>query len=153
MGNATGAVPPLYYNLPTQSAAPAAQRRQASRGQASAPCHLAVEETTNQRCHLIELVFEREMSRVEDMKLRRGKIAKIRMRALLGKYLVVLAPDDQRRRLALAEELLKLRIERHVGPVVIEQVELNVFIARPIQQRLIVNPVVRADARQILDSI
>src|SRR5687767_9874273 len=101
----------------------------------SVACYFAVEETANQRRHLVELVLERKMPGVEDMKLRIRQIAKVGVRTCFGKNLVVLAPDDQRRRFALAEELLKLGIERHIGPVVMEQVELNILVARPIQQR------------------
>ena len=60
------------------------------------------------------------------------------MRAVGGEDLVVLAPDDQRRRLAFAEERLECGIERHVGAVVVEQVELDVVVARPVEQRLVV---------------
>jgi hypothetical protein len=47
----------------------------------SAPRYFAVEETTNHRRHLVELVFERKVPGVEDMKLRMRKIPKVGMRA------------------------------------------------------------------------
>ena len=48
-----------------------------------------------------------------------------------------------------AEERLELRIERNIGAVVVEQVELDVLVAGAIEQRLVVHPVVGADARDI----
>ncbi len=42
---------------------------------------LAVQEASNERRHLIQLVFEREMSRVDQMELSFRKIAQIGMRA------------------------------------------------------------------------
>ena len=60
--------------------------------------------------------------------------------------LVVLAPDDQGRRLALAKERLKFGYRaRSFG--VEERVELDVFVARAVEQRLVVPPIVRIDPR------
>jgi hypothetical protein len=41
---------------------------------------------------------------------------------------VVLAPDDQRRRLILPEEGLELGMERHIGPIAVEQIQLDLGI-------------------------
>ena len=71
------------------------------------------------------------------------------MRAVGRKDHVVLAPDDECRRPARAEESLELRIERDVAAVVLEQVEHDLVDAGPVEQRLIVQPGVRCDPRRI----
>ncbi len=93
------------------------------------------------------------MGGIEEIELCFGKIAKTRMRALFREDLVIFAPDDQRRRLAVAEECLELWMERQVGAVVVEQVELDILVPRQGEQRLVVHPVVGAGAGQVLDSI
>ena len=82
-----------------------------------------------------------------------GQIALVGMRAVGGKDLVVLAPDDQRRRLIFAEVCLHGRIERQVGPVVVEEIHLDLGVARPIEQRLVVHPVVGRDAADVRDAV
>ena len=64
------------------------------------------------------------------VKLDLRQVALVGMRAVGGKDHVVLAPDDQRRRLMLAEVCLDLRIQRQVGPVVVEEVHLDVGCCR-----------------------
>ena len=117
------------------------------------PTNLSVEEVVDQRDHLIGLVLQREMAGVEEMKLQVGQIALVRMRAIGGENLVVLAPDDQRRRLMLAEISLDGGIERQVGPVVVEEVELDLVVARAIEQRLVVDPIVGRDAADVGDAV
>src|SRR3984957_18090006 len=89
------------------------------------------------------------MSRVEEMQLGVRQVAQIGRRAVGRKNLVVLAPDDQRRRLPFAEERLKRRIKRDVGAIVEEEVELDVLVSGAIKQPLIVAPIVRIDARYV----
>jgi hypothetical protein len=73
--------------------------------------------------------LEGEMPGVQEMRLDIGKIPFVRGCALRWENVVVLSPDDQRWRLILTEELLELRIERNVGSVVVEHVQLDVAIA------------------------
>ncbi len=47
---------------------------------------------------------------------------------------VALAPDRQRWHLGVSEELLKRRVELQVVLIVVEQIKLNVLIARTLQQ-------------------
>jgi hypothetical protein len=49
------------------------------------------------------------------------------------KDLVVLAPDNQRRRLAFAEVRLDPWVEWKIGSVVVEEIRLDVSIAWPIE--------------------
>ncbi len=68
----------------------------------------------NERRHHVQLVLQREMAGIEKMQFGIGEITKIGMRALGREDLVVFAPRDQRRRLAITEKGLDLRIQRHV---------------------------------------
>ena len=77
---------------------------------------LAAKEIPDQRDHLVRLVLEREVSRVDKVQLGVRQVAQIGRRAVGRKDLIVLAPDDQRRRLALAKERLELRIEGTLVP-------------------------------------
>src|SRR5882672_7089126 len=105
----------------------------------NALCDLAREEVTDQRHHFVKLVFEGEMAGVDEMKFGLGKVALVGMCAVRGENEVVLAPDDQRRRLMFAEIGLHRRIKRKIGPVIVEEIELDVVVARPIEQCLIVH--------------
>ena len=81
-----------------------------------------------------------EMPRIEKMRLDVGKIPIVWSRTLGRKDVIVFPPDNQRRRLILTEEFLKLRVERNVASVVIKHVELNVAVPRTVQQGLIQCP-------------
>jgi hypothetical protein len=107
-----------------------------SRRLSSSGNELAVEEIPDHGDHHVGLVFQREMPGVEEMQLGVRQVSKIGRRAVGRKNLVVLAPDDQRRRLALAKECLKLRIERDVRSIIEEEVELDVLVSGTIEQRL-----------------
>ena len=50
---------------------------------------------------------------------------------------VVLAPNDQGRRLTLPEKALKRRVKRHVRAVVVKQIHLDVAVAGTIKTDLI----------------
>jgi hypothetical protein len=117
------------------------------------PRHLPTQEVADQRNDFIGLVIQCEVAGVDKMKFHLGQVALVRMRSIGWKNLVVLAPDNQRRRLAIAEVGLNLRIQRQIGPVVVEQIHLDVGIARAIKQGLIVNPVVGRDATQVRDAV
>ena len=77
---------------------------------------LSAKKIPDQRDHFVSLVLEREVSRVDKVQLGLRQIAQIGRRAVGGKDLVVLAPDNQRGRLALAKERLELRIEGTLVP-------------------------------------
>jgi len=111
------------------------------------------EEVEHQARYLPPFVLKGEMPRIQKVDFGIGKIALIRMCALGGKDLIVAAPYDQGRRFALAKELLKLRIEADVGTVVVEEVELNVHVARTIQPGLVEEPRGGIDSRRIADAI
>src|SRR5664279_2527285 len=116
-------------------------------------CDLAVEEVVDERRHYVELVFQCKMPGIEQVKFGVRQISQVRMRAIEREDLVVCAPNDQRRRLAFAEERLKLRIERNITAIIMEQVELNVLIAGTIKQSLIVAPIVWIDPGHVLHTV
>jgi hypothetical protein len=113
---------------------------------------MSTEEVAHQRHDLVSPVLEREMPAVEEVQLRVGQVAQERPCARGGKDRVVRAPDDQRRRLVLAEEGLEARVKRDVGAIVVEEVELDLDVARPVEQRLVVDPVRRVDTGDVARS-
>jgi hypothetical protein len=99
--------------------------------------------------HLVQLIPEREMAGIQKVQLSLRQIPQVGCRAIRWENLVVLAPENECRRLRFAEECLELRIQRHAAAAVVEQVELDVPVARAVQQHLVVQPIVRVDARDI----
>jgi hypothetical protein len=59
------------------------------------------------------------------MRLHIPQVARVGCGAFWREDEVVLAPDDQSRRLILPEKGLELGIERHIGPMVVEQIQLD----------------------------
>src|SRR5262245_40291776 len=74
-----------------------------------------------------------------------GKILQIRLAALAREEDVVLSPEDDRLGLLLSEELLPLRVELYVRPIIIEKVELDPSRVGPIEIMQIHVPVVWTD--------
>src|ERR1700733_6570157 len=58
---------------------------------------------------------------------------------------VALAPKDDRLRLVILEECLPLWVELHVGPIVVEEVELYLLCVRAFEKVVVHVPVIRAD--------
>src|SRR5215831_6220444 len=81
---------------------------------------LAVKEIADKRDHFVCFVFERKMPGVDQVKLDLGQVALVGVSAVGREDLVVLAPDDQRRRLVLPEIGLHLRIKRQIAAIVVE---------------------------------
>src|SRR5215510_7620409 len=102
---------------------------------------LTVQELADERHHLIGLVLKREMTRVDQMKLEVAKITLVGVSAVGREDLVVLAPNYERRGLMLAEICLHLQIKWHIGSIVVEQVHLDIAVARAIEKHLIIDPI------------
>ena len=79
------------------------------------------------------------------MNLGMGKILEIVLAAIPREEDVVLPPENDGLRLLPSEECLPLRVELHVRPVVVEEVELDSPRVRPIEVVQIHIPVIRAD--------
>ena len=75
------------------------------------------------------ILFQSEVSGVQQMQFRAGCILQERLRARLGKYRIVLTPDNQYCRLLLAQVLVPRRIEWRVVAVVIKKSELDLVLA------------------------
>lgn len=69
-----------------------------------------VQEAAHEPRDSVAFLFEREMAGVEQMQLDVFEIARVGARPLGRKDLIVLAPDNQRRRLMPPEVLLPLSI-------------------------------------------
>src|SRR5215469_10917410 len=95
--------------------------------------NLSVKEIADQRDHFVGLVFQGEVAGVDQMKLRVGQVTPVRMRSVGWKDFVVLAPDNQRWRLAFAEVRLDPWVDWQIGPVVIKEIHLDVSITWPIE--------------------
>ncbi len=98
---------------------------------------------------LVAFVLESEVAGVEEMQLGVGKILEIGEGAGRREDVVVLSPDDERGRTALAEELLEARVEVDVSAVVVEEVELELDVSGTVEPRLVVRPRRGIDARGI----
>ena len=107
--------------------------------------HVLAEELPHQLGDLVAVGFQGEVAGVEQVELQRLQVALVRLGPGGGEDLVVLAPDDQHRRLVLAEVLLPLRVERRVAAVAQEQVELDLVVALAVEQELVVGRAVGAD--------
>ena len=81
---------------------------------------LLAKEASNERGDLGSIFFESKMARVEEVELQVFEVTLVRMRPSSRKDRVILAPDDQRRWLVLAEVLLPLRIQRRIAAVAME---------------------------------
>ena len=82
------------------------------------------------------------MAGVEKVKLHVGQVAFVRKCAIGRKNLVVFPPYDQRGRQVVAKLGLHCRIKRQVGAIGVEEIHLNLAIARTVEQSLVVDPIV-----------
>jgi len=99
------------------------------------------------------MCFQSEVPSVDQMQLRIWQVTLVGLRAIDDEDLVVLAPNDERRRLMGAEIRLPLRIERNIGAVVVEEIELDFLVAGPIEACLVHRPRIRADKRRIRHTV
>ena len=102
-------------------------------------------EALDVRGDLLERVLDGEVAAVEHVQLGVRQVAQVGPPALGREEEVVLAPEDQRLRLVLAQERLPLRIQLDVRAVVVQQVELVPARAGPLEEVDVHVPVVGAD--------
>ena len=91
------------------------------------------------------LFFQGKMSCIKQMELQLVQIPFVGIRSGSRENLVVLAPDDQCRRLILSQILLPLGIERGIAAIAVKQCELDFLVAGSVEQGLYVPPCIRAD--------
>ena len=124
-----------------------------------APLHRALEaqvlakEPPDMLSYDLPILFEREVTCIEQMELHVLQVALVRIRPGGRKDFVILAPYDQRRRLMLSKVGLPLGIKRRIATVVIEHLELNLLISGAVEQTLINVPIVGADCFRVTDAV
>ena len=80
------------------------------------------------------------MTGVEDMNFGVRQISAIRLWFRGIKRKIVLAPKHQKPRLMFSHPCLPFRVRLHTGPVVVEQLGLNVDLSRLIEESKLVGP-------------
>jgi hypothetical protein len=78
-------------------------------------------------------LLEGDVPRVEQVQLGVREVAQEAPGAVGAEDLVVLAPDEQRRRPAVAEVLLEGGVPVEVEPVVVEEIELDLPVALAVE--------------------
>src|SRR5579864_550422 len=117
------------------------------------PRHPSAEEIADGRGDFPRVRFQRKMAGVVEMHDGIGVVACERVGALWQEERIVLPPDGQRGRPSGAEILLKLGIERDVVRVVQEQVELDLIVAWPSQERGVERVPFRRHQRGVRDAL
>jgi hypothetical protein len=107
----------------------------------------------HERHDLLALVLQGEVAAVEEVQFDLLEISDKSHGAARRKTFVVGTPNDQHRRLVRTKEGLELRIERDIGAIIVEQIELDLGIPWPVQQRLIVDPSRWVDAGDVTDAV
>src|SRR5678816_3973925 len=72
----------------------------------------------------LQVVLDGEVTRIQTMHLRLRQVLEVRLAAFGGEEDVFLTPEDERLRLLFAQKVLPLRIELHVGAIVVEEVQV-----------------------------
>src|SRR5208337_3503504 len=109
----------------------------------------AGKEFANGRRDLRGMCLQREMSGIEEAHDRVRHVALERLGARRQEEWIVLAPGRQEWRLVGPEIPLEGRIERDVGLVVAEQVELHFGHAGPREAKIVERIAVRGDPRRV----
>ena len=103
------------------------------------------EELPHQPGYGVPVGLQGEVPGVEQVVFKRLQVSLVWLGSGGGEDLVVLAPNDQQRRLVLAEILLPFRVQRRVTAVAEEQVELDFIVPLAVKQELVVGRAVWAD--------
>src|SRR5262249_34972297 len=97
--------------------------------------------------------FQREVPRIEEADDRTRNIALERLGARRQEERVVLAPRREQRRPVLAEVVLELGIQREIAGVIEEEVELDLVVAGPREQRRVERIALRRDQGLVLHTM
>src|SRR5262245_1835615 len=92
-------------------------------------------EVADRRRDLLRMCFQREVARPEKADHCIGNVSLERLGARRQEERIVLAPHREERRPPRAEVLVERRVQRDIAGVVEEQVELDLVIARPSEER------------------
>src|SRR5262249_9089615 len=110
-------------------------------------------EVVDRRRDLFRMRFQREVARLEKVDHGTWDVALERLGARREEERIVLAPPRQERRPPRAEVLLELRIQRDIAGVVEEQVELDLVVAGPSEQRRVECVALGRDQRLVSDAM
>src|SRR5262245_24112678 len=109
----------------------------------------SAEEAANVASDGVEMAFQREVSGVENMNLGLGEITLEGPSTVRAKDSVVATPYSQQGHLASPEVLVHPRVQLDVAGIAPEELQLDLVIAGPVEQRLIVGPGVRTDQARV----
>src|SRR5690606_31127209 len=90
----------------------------------------AVEEVADQHGNLFRVRLQREVTSVQQVNLRVGKIPLISVCASRNERRIMASPHGKKRRTMLAKIGLESRVQRHIAAIVQGQIKLNVLCAR-----------------------
>src|SRR6516165_8728015 len=98
---------------------------------------------------LFQAVLHGEVARVQPDQGGAGEVAQVGLAARGGEENVALAPEDDRVGLGCPKALLPCRVQRSIGAVVVQQIQLDAVRVRTCQEEQVHVPVVRADLRRV----
>src|SRR5262245_8087468 len=111
------------------------------------------EEVADRPGDLHGMCFQRKMARVEEVDDGARNVAPERLRARRQEERVVLAPHREQGRPVRTEVLVELRVQRNIAGVVEEQIELDLVVAGPSEQRRVERIALGRDQRRVLDAV
>src|SRR6185295_985107 len=91
-------------------------------------------EILDMRRDVVQVIFDDEVTSVETMDLGLREVGQVRIASFGREQHVALSPKNERFRLTLAQELLPLGVQRNVGAIVVEQVEVQARRVWPLQE-------------------
>ena len=101
---------------------------------------LLCQKSPHKRCDLVDLLVEREVPGIEDMKLRAWNLALIGEGSGDRKGGIIPAPDNEHRRLMLAHPSLPGGVGGDIGLVVVEKIGLNFGLPRTGEMGELIEP-------------
>src|SRR5262249_59826563 len=115
--------------------------------------HLLMIKTLDVRDDLFKTVLHRKMTRVETVHLRIRHVSQISFSSFACEEYVILSPKDECPWLAIAQQLLPLRIQRDVRSVIVQKIPLNAGRIGPLDEAEVYVPVVGTDQIRILVAV
>ena len=107
-------------------------------------CQVTVQKFAHQVGDDLSVLLQGKVTGVEQVEIDILEIPLVGFGAFTGEDIVVLSPGNQRRWLVASKVGLPLGIQRRVGSVAVEKLDLDVLVAGSIQQKLVVEPIVWA---------